>query len=122
MHKNSYTGLLSRSGASYRERRPESRRYRNLGSGGGGRGKLKHRWQLHRHVEGRELLEVAEAFHGRELAEAGAGFLRKQVAELACQTGDEPGQARLVEKLFGIATGLQELEEEIRKVREERTF
>ena len=46
--------------------------------------------------------------------------MRKQVAELACQTVDEPGQARLVEKLFGIATGLQELEEEIRKVREER--
>ena len=84
---------------------------------GDARGILKHRKYLQA-VEGRELLEVAEALHEEGLTEKDVKFLRKQIGELACQTVEEPGQARLVERQFGVLVPLQELEEIIERTRQ----
>jgi len=79
---------------------------------------IKHR-KLLQCVGGRELLEIAEALHDKGFTERDVKFLRKMIGEVACATVQEPGQARLVEKQFGVIAPLQELEGIIGRERRE---
>jgi len=78
---------------------------------------VQHRRQL-REVEGRELFEVHGVLHEDHLTDQDIKYLKKQVAELAMQTVKGPGQARLVEPLFGVVVPLAGLEEEIERLRQ----
>jgi len=105
MYKNRYTNLLTSGETDWRDGEFE---------------KIKYQGQLPGLLEGRELLEVGEALHAEELTDRDTKFFRKPIAEVACSTVREPGQARLVEKLFDVMPPLKELDEIIERTRQEK--